>query len=233
MTQPLLLNITTNSTFVVVPKLPGSATYEFTVRAVLGLFLGPPSEVLRFTPSWENFVTKPVANDDKLVPTTTTDANNSYIITAIVCAAILVFCFLLAAVIWIHRKRSFTKCPHYFTKENESSGPWSAYSGCWEDGTNTNGISTSRYNDGTVSAMNNTRFTDLGGTLTDLKNVHYTKNVGTVPGTNVSIYTDAEGQFYAAADGKSGYEARPLEDMMYEDPEGLRLVSFKGRDSNR
>ena len=198
--------------------------YDLSVRSITSIGLGPPSEILQFTPSQENIV-KNISNN--FIPSSTVSNNTTMIIT-IVCAAIIVASFLLAALIWIYKKRNITKCPHYFSKGDSSTGPWSAYSGCWEDGSNTGGISTTRYTDGTVSAMNNTRYTE--GTLTGLGNIRYTDATGNVTALNPSLYADAGGQFY---DSKSGYELRPAEDMMYEDPEGLRLVSFKSRHNQR
>lgn len=194
------------------------------MRSITSIGMGPPSEILQFSPTQETTTTNNVPNNS--IPSSTV-TNNTYMIIAIVCAAILVASFLLSALIWIYRKRNLSKCPHYFSKGDGSSGPWSAYSGCWEDG-NTAGINTTRYTDGTMSAMNNTRYAD--GTLTGLSNLRYTDAAGNVTALNPSIYADAGGQFY---DSKSGYEVRPAEDMMYEDPEGLRLVSFKSRHNQR
>ncbi|KAF2358373.1 Fibronectin type III [Trinorchestia longiramus] len=219
----LVHNSTTNATFVLVRNLKLGVAYEFSVRSLTRFGMGPPSDVLRFVPSLEN-MTKNVANNS--IPSSTA-TNNTYMIVAIVCAAVLVSSFLLAAVIYIYRKQHLTKCPHYFSKSERCTGPWSGHSGCWEDGSNTGGISTTRYNDGTVSAMNNTRYTD--GAPSALTNIRYTDLCGNA----TTIYTDGGGQFYVANDNKSGYEIRPSEDMMYEDPEGLRLVSFKGRHNQR
>lgn len=209
-------------------QLTGGATYELTVRGITDHGFGPLSEALRFTPTWESVATKTIVNNN-LVPAITV-TSNTYIIVAIVCSAILVFGCLLATVVWIYVKRRNTaKCPHYFSKGGGSTGQWPNYSGHWEDGSNSNGISATRYNDGTVSAMHNVQYTEGKSSLSGLKNVHYSESGTTLPGMTALFYTDADGQFYAAADSKSGYEARPAEDMMYEDPEGLRQVSFKGR----
>ncbi|XP_018013475.1 protein sax-3 [Hyalella azteca] len=220
----LVYNSTTNATTVIVSNLKPGVAYDFSVRGLTSLGLGPPSDILRFVPSIE-YATKTVPNNS--IPSSTA-ASNTYMIIAIVCAAILVSSFLLGAVIYIYRKRNLSKCPHYFSSKADScTGPWSAHSGCWEDGSNTGAISTTRYNDGTVSAMNNTRYNE--GTPAGLTNIRYTDLCGNA----TTIYTDGGGQFYVANDSKSGYEIRASEDMMYEDPEGLRLVSFKGRHNLR
>lgn len=229
--HPLVLNTTTNATFVLVQQPTLGATYELTVRGATSLGHGPPSKSLKLKAPWESTANE-MATNDILFPSTT-DANNTYIIIAVVCAAALVFCLLLAAVVWIYRKRNLAKCPHYFTKEDCNSGPWSAYSGCWEDDTNINGIRTTRYNDCTVPVMNNVRYTIEGGAQLGFKSGRWTKNGESVLGMNSSLYCSVEGQLCATAEEKRGYDGRPADDLLYEDPEGLRLVSFKGCHNRR
>ena len=198
------------------------------MRGITSLGLGPASEVLRFVHN-EELGVQTVPNNSSVPSSTAT--NNTYIIIAIVVATILVFLFLLAAVVFIYRKRNISKCPHYFNKGDGSGGPWTAYAGCWEDASTTGGISTTLNNDGTtVTSLNNARYTD--GTLTALGNIHYGHGVN---GANGMYGSDGRSQFYATTDTKSAHHdvLRTSEDLMYEDPEGLRLVSFKGRHNQR
>ena len=209
----------TNSTFVIVSRLKPGITYEFAVRGITNLGLGPPSEVLRFIHAEE--VGVQVVPGSSSVP-----SSNTYIIIAIVCAAILVSTFLLAAVYLIYHKRNISKCPHYFNKGD--GGTWSAYSGCWEHGSTAGGISTTRYNDGiTVTSLNNARYGDV--TLAALGHMHGVNKVNGLYGS------DCRSRYYGTADNKNVHHdiLRTTEDLMYEDPEGLRLVSFKGHQNQR
>ena len=201
----LVRNHTTNATNTLVTGLKAGTAYNFVVRGVTKDGFGPFSTAEKF--SMPQGVVSVTGYDNDPAPTV---EDNTYMIIAIVSAAVLVAIFLLAAIILICKKRN-KKCPHYFSKANGGSGPWPVYAGFWE-----NGASRGTHHTSTSTSGMNPRYANGAE---HISSVRYGR-----PEKMGDPSLCSNSHFY---DTKSGYEIRPTEDIMYEDPEGFHLVSFK------
>ena len=199
---PILIhNDTTEMSLISLSNLRTGISYDFVVRGVTDEGVGPFSHALKFSLS-PDALRPTITNVNNPVPTID---SNMYMIIAIVSAAILVGLILLAVIICVFRRRNMTKVPHYFSKSCSNSGPWSGHEGCFENGS-VSGIHP-RYPDRTLTHLGDYRYMDSGRPIKV---------------NNPTMYAD--GSFLNFKMGKI-----PIEELMYEDPEGLHLVSFGNR----
>ncbi|XP_042213023.1 protein sax-3-like isoform X2 [Homarus americanus] len=125
--------------------------------------------------------------------------NNTYLIVGISVAAAVLFAALAATVYCIYRRRQNNKCPQYYSKAFVP--PSGEGSGPWSEYPGCWGET------GVGVGVTGTMYTDVGSHGVPITQLYHRPT--------------------APASSKSGYEGRQPEDV-YEDPDGLRLVSFGG-----
>lgn len=183
----ILVNTTVNGTWTLVSGLAAGTTYLVTLRGVTARGTGPTSPPLNLT-----LPPGTVSSHPPDIKESSPFDNNTYLIVGISVAAAVLFAALAATVFCIYRRRQSTKCPQYYSKGGETSGPWSEYPGCWGES-------------GVGVGVTGTMYTDVGSHGVPITQLYHRPP--------------------APASSKSGYEGRQPEDV-YEDPDGLRLVSF-------
>ncbi|XP_042881364.1 protein sax-3-like isoform X1 [Penaeus japonicus] len=184
----VMVNTTVNNTWTLVPGLVPGATYRVTLRGVTARGPGPVSSPLVLT------VPPGSTSHPPDIQESSPFDNNTYLIVGISVAAGVLFVVLAGVVYCIYRRRHNNKCPQYYSKAGEGSGPWAEYPGCWGE-------------PGVDRGVTGTMYTDVGSRG--------------VPITQLYHHPPAP------ESSKGGYESRPPEDV-YEDPDGLKLVSFGG-----